>query len=409
MADYIPFVNSTPDCSILKKYYQDAQAVRVSLDNIARVKSAIPPQVPLWLDPAVDAYHLIRTGTWPKDTAKWNDWQKGTWRNWERCFKSIVHYEVLLKEKPWVKKHHDETDSFVTALLNKCLEYRPKWISVPQLPLSKGVTQTNRRLAEATGQWKNEISDDTELILPLIIIDSHVLSTPSSRNAVAKTTVESFRNAQAEGVWVVDTCLSDQQRNKRFPERYENLIEFHSILREQLPKGAVIVAGPYWGANILLWAKGLCTSPAISLGTAYTYYISCGRPFPGSIRLAIPPIRRWVLQKQELTSWLNEAMDKLSPVDTAHKELLELRNNMAALHDRKSATDQVSRFYRTWLDRIHTVAHEGRALALYQDLSSAYVTGKQIPPLPKEVLSTNAPAIIRRPEAVAKQLMLYCL
>jgi len=409
MADYIPFVNSSSGCSILDKHYQDAHIVRVSLDKIKRIQADIPSRIPLWLDPAVDAYHHLRTGTWPSDKARWNEWQKGTRKNWERCFKPIAHHEVLLQEKPWVKQHRDKVDHFVAALLKNCLGFRPKWITAPQLPLSKGVGRTNNCLVQATGRWKENSAANVKLVLPVIISDSNVLNTKSSRDKVATETGKRLRKARAEVLWVVDTSLADHHRNAQFPKRYRNLIEFHSLLNEYLPTGTTTVGGPYWGINLVLWARKLCTFPAVSLGTTYTYHYSCGQPRPGNIRLAIPPIRRWVIQKNELKDWLEKAMGRLSPSDPAYRELSELRNNIVAFRDRRGAVTQVAKFYNEWLRRIQGVAPEGRSLALYQDLSSAYVIGRQLPPLPKEVLSTSAPMEIREAGKVAEQLMLYCL
>jgi hypothetical protein len=207
---------------------------------------------------------------------------------------------------------------------------------------------------------------------------------------------------------VVDTSLSDQNRNEEFSSRYDTLTEFHAALKKCLP-GAIVVAGPYWGINLVLWARGLCSLPAISLGTPYTYYISCGQARRGSIRLAIPPIRRRVVATEDLRSWLEEALKRLVPGDSVYAEIEQVRKGFAVLSSNKDAAAvQTAKFYREWFHRIQAVVPQGRALALYQDLSSAFIVGRQLPSLPKSSLP-DAPAKVLKAEKVAEQLMLRCL
>jgi hypothetical protein len=408
MADYIPFVNSRNDCAILNQHYRDAEVVRISIESASELRQRIPSQAQLWVDPAVDGYHHVRSSNWPQERAQWNDWQEATWGNWEKCFKSMPNYELLREDKPWLKRHKDQLDAFVNALLDKCLEFSPAWISIPQLPMTRGTAQINKCLAEATGAWRSTKPTNVKLILPVIITGQSTLRAKPSRDSVLAAATDYFRNASGDGIWVVDTSLSDQTRNEEFSSRYDTLIEFHTALKRCLP-GAIIVAGPYWGINLVLWTRGLCSFPAISLGTAYTYYISCGQPRRGNIRLAIPPIRRRAVASNDLRDWLEEVLKRLVPSDSVYAEIEQLKKGFTILSsNRDAAAVQVAKFYREWFHRIQAVAPQGRALALYQDLSSAFIIGRQLPSLPKSSLP-DAPAKVLKAEKVAEQLMLRCL
>jgi hypothetical protein len=65
---------------------------------------------------------------------------------------------------------------------------------------------------------------------------------------------------------------------------------------------------------------------------------------------------------------------------------------------------QVAGFYREWLKELAVIPTSGRALALFQHFSSAYVIGKMmVEPLPPTEKTARAPG------RVAEQLMLSCL
>ena len=117
-----------------------------------------------------------------------------------------------------------------------------------------------------------------------------------------------YEIANADGIWIADTTLSNQYRNDQYLNRYTKLIEFHEKIKESFSK-AIKIVGPYWGLNLVLWVRGLCDYPAISLGTPYVYYVSCGTARSGNIRLAIPPIKRWVVASKELHTWLKEVFE----------------------------------------------------------------------------------------------------
>lgn len=428
MGDYVPFINSEADCRVLKQHFGDARACRISLSAADRLRSYIPAEVPLWIDPGTDAYHHFwgDGSKWPLDIssespsqiqAKWprdtegkreDEWKFKLWRKWEGQFNSFHAYRLLADEGCGAKKHADDLDRFVAEVLDACLKIRPKWISIPQLPVGKRRSKVNRRLSEATGSWRIHRAADAQLILPLIITTASTLARKPSRDRVLDQAVECYKVAEANGIWVVDTSLSDRNRSESFSSRYEKLIEFHETLRRRLGKRAIVIAGPYWGINLVLWARGLSDYPATSLGTTYTYHISCGQPKQGNVRLAIPPLRRWAVVNTDLFDWINGVLEKLSPADSVYNEFLELRQKFKVLKTRDAAANQVARFFSEWFHSIETISPEGRSLALYQELSSAYVLGRQLDPLPKTVVPQGSVKILEAGK-VAEQLMLHCL
>jgi len=393
-----------------------------------KLQSCIPAGIPLWIDPEIDAYHHFwNTGTsWPFNVysesptairAKWprddrdkpvSDWKFKLWDRWEKRFNRFHGYRLLTKEKCWQKKYEEDLDIFVAEVLDACIESHPAWVSLPQLPVGKGRSRVNRRLSEAAGIWKKGRPADVRLILPLIVTTASVLGSKPSRDNTLKAAMECYGLARAEGIWVVDTSLTDQSRSERYPVRYEKLIEFHEGLRKALPRQAIVIGGPYWGINLVLWARRLCDFPATSLGTTYTYHIPCGQPTQGNVRLSIPPLRRWVLANTDLAGWLDDVLRRLDPADSVYSELAELRRNFETLMGKDAAAEQVARFFKRWFSTIESVSPEGRSLALYQDLSSAFVLGRQLPPLPKAALP-QAPAKVLEAGKVAEQLMLHCL
>ncbi len=428
MVDCIPFVNSHDDCKILSKYYADARACRLPLNSMAKLKSEIPSSLALWIDPGVDAYHHMWTANpWPvhirsesaKDVAKmWPRDEKGDereawkfrlWSRWESQFKYFHGYQLLLDEKCWQKKHESDLNMFVAEVLDACLAFKPVWVTVPQLPIGKGRGKINKSLAQAASTWRRQKHEDVRLILPVIITAVSTLGSKPARDKTLQLARDCYGIAASDGIWVVDNTLNDQARNEKFLARYEMLIDFHEALRRCLPRTMIAIAGPYWGINLVLWARGLCDFPAVSLGTTYTYHVSCGQTVQGTPRLAIPPLRRWVMTNEQLLEWLGTALSKLNPSDSAYEDLAELRRNFSTLSHKAAAADQVARFYRKWLAKIQAIEPEGRALGLYQDLSSAFVLGRKLPSLPKTTLPTGAPAKVLRAGKVAEQLMLHCL
>ncbi len=399
MSEYIPFVNTEKDCDIFKKYYNEPHVVRVSLESISKIKRKLPQSAPLWLDPAIDGceHHLKKA----------DEPLPGYLRQFE---KSEIFSNISDIRKP----DRQKVKLFVESILDKCNEFKPEWISVPQLPVADNSrNKFNSLLSEATYNWKLQNQFKGKFILPLIFTNQYQLDKKTSWRPQVDRVIKLYENYRADGIWVVDSSLSDQMGTGTFRNRFPKLLELHEYLRQSLKK-AVIIAGPYWGLNLILWAKGLCDYPAISLGTAYQYHIS-GAPFRrrGKSRIAVPPLKRWVVISPDIRDWLATSLKKLDSKDAAFESIASIKSELQVelkkiqfnydLMDDETNREQVAVFYKKWIDKIDATPKLGRSLTLYQDFSSAFVLGKQLPTLPP---SGN---YARRPEKVAELFMLNCL
>lgn len=390
MASYIPFLNSLSDCDRLKRFYADSDMIRVSLESIKTLRSNLPKKPSLWIDPAVDGYHQLLTNM----------------RDWEDL-EYIHDFEEnqLLADKDFVKKPDSgKLSIFVKDILGKCLEFKPEWITVPQLPIVNDTSrnQINRELSKAASAWREDSGFEGKFILPMIFTHRDQLKGKTEWAKKMKLAKACSDGSEADFIWAVDSSLSDQKGTGTFEKRFQSLIKFHEDLRRTFQEKEII-AGPYWGMNFILWARGLCDYPVICLGTAYQYYVSGGFRQRRLNHIAIPPLRRWAVMSPDLKKWLDDALDRLSPTDQAHKKLLDLKKSYDYLSDENLAARQVAEFYKQWFDMLQAVQPAGRALALYQDLSSAYVLGKQLGNLPRREAAGRAP------EKVAQQFMLNCL
>jgi hypothetical protein len=200
----------------------------------------------------------------------------------------------------------------------------------------------------------------------------------------------------------VDATLNDQDGAGTLDARLRALIELHQELAACLPGNPSIVAGPYWGINLVLWARGIVRYPAVTLGNRYRYHLSGGRTQKPNTRVALDAIKRLVVAKPEIAGWLAESAKKIPVSDPACIEFLTLSEKFNSLWQTADNREQICKVYRKWLDSVAAAPMAGRALTLYQQLSSAYVLGKTLADLPEEGPS-------RRSERVAHQLMLLCL
>jgi hypothetical protein len=429
MADYIPFVNNEGDATPARKYFADSHCVRVLLESIERIVPALPDEMPLWVDATVDAYDCILSTAcpmdigneppeavetqWPLDEEgiKQDEWKYEMWRRWYSLFGRFTGYRILTDPKYWVKEYRDELNAFVAECLDACVEYRPIWITVPQLPIPPGGSRNkiNRMLAEAAGRWKSRTRPDAKLILPVVFTSSAILRRKPQRDDKLETALQCYSLALADGMWVVDMTLSDQNLSDNFLDRYSSLLAFHYGLRERLGSDAPVVAGPYWGMNLVLWVRRLCRHPALGIGTSYTYYTPMSPIQKGRPKLAIPPLRRIAVASPELQAWLEEVLADLSPDDSMYPSLKGLHDQLPLLANKDVAKDQLASSYKDWIDSITATVPNERALRLYEDLSRAYVLGRRLPRMPKGVLSGDGSAGVREPGKVAEQLMLMSL
>lgn len=398
MASFIPFVNTQEDCRILNSKsfgYKDAPYLRVSLETIANISKNLP-EIPLWVDSGVDGYeHYL----------------KGNQHGFPSYLDDIAKAHILADSGFVRKPKASAVELFVNGVLDKCNELEPTWITVPQLPIvdSNDRNKINALLATATRKWKTRSRFKGSFILPVVFTHQDQLHGKTKWRPRIDNAINCYKESDAKRLWVVDSSLSDQLGTKNFRDRFAWLIELHQYVKHEL-SAARVVSGPYWGLNLVLWAKGLCEYPGICLGTAYQYYLTDGFKKKGKSRIAIPPLLRTVVVSTDLAEWFEKALASLSSEDNAYKELNNAFKELKKLRDQYStllssgiSRNLTAKFYSDWLNRIEKASESARSLALYQDFSSAYVLGKQLPSLPR------SGAAARRPERVAEYFMLNCL
>ncbi len=392
MADHIPFVNGKTDCELVSRFYSDSAIARVPLEKAGKLIRELPDGMPIWLDPGVDGFNK------PYEEARSVGWKEHV-----RQFTGFIKIgDPEFQKRPDV----GTVDSFVSAILSECASYSPKAITVPQLPHADDASRNkiNRALATATAKWRSEKGFGGRLILPAILTGQRQLNKKTERNKKRDAIMKCYRQSEAQGLWAVDASLKDQDGSETFRNvRFPGLVAFHEEIAEALPEGSTPIAGPYWGMNLVLWAKGLCRYPAIGLGGSYQYHIPGGQQRRAVVRLAIPPLRRWARTGAQFRTWLDKAIARIPKEDAARGELVGIRDNFSTLDNDKASRRQIAKFYKDWFDKIEASSSVERALTLYQMLSAAYILGKKLPSLP--AIEKTA----RHPERVAEYLMLNCL
>ena len=259
-------------------------------------------------------------------------------------------------------------------------------------------------MAIKAAEWKSQRQFNGNLIFPLVFTHQNQTKGKTEWTKTLTNAQKWYNLSGANGLWTVDSSLNDEDCSKGIANRLKQLIDFSVALNETFPTTPIKVTGPYWGFNLVLWARGLFNHPAISLGSAYQYYLSGGFIKQGKARIALTPLRRRAIADPGLKGWLESSLTKISQNDQAYKELLSLIKDYELISLEYSSKEQVAKFYREWINKIESIPIEGRALYLYQDFSSAYILGKQIDQnLPDSEKSA------RLPEKIAQQLMLTCL
>src|SRR5207244_2236173 len=110
-----------------------------------------------------------------------------------------------------------------------------------------------------------------------IFTNQKQINLKTERTKKLSSVLTCYNAAIADGIWIVDHTLSDQDASDTLNKRFPALINLHEELNKELPDDAITIAGPYWGMNLVMWVRGLVRFAAIGLGTAYKYNI------PGSI------------------------------------------------------------------------------------------------------------------------------
>jgi hypothetical protein len=260
----------------------------------------------------------------------------------------------------------------------------------------------NRLLAEATGIWRTKSAFGGKLILPLILTNQKQANGKVARNPKVQVAVRCHQDARADGVWIVDKSLTDDSGSGTLQStRFPGMIALHQEINDAIPS-KIRIGGPYWGLNLVLWARGLVDHPAIGIGSGYQYFLAGGFANPPAARVALAPLRRRVNNVAGLRGWLDSALGRLGQAHPAHADLHDIRSRLTVLSQQSDAREQVATFYKRWFDLVAAVPTAGRAMALFQDLAVAYALGKSLPALHWEGTS-------RRPEIVVEPLMLSCL
>src|ERR1017187_1622489 len=232
MADHIPFVYNEKDCQLVERFYRDCAILRLSLDSIDKTLGAIPKGPGIWLDPAIDGLHDLPKAQDP----------------WKSFVKSFVDADAIGDPDFQEKPEKVRVKRFVAAVLNECLKKvnTARWLSVPQLPVVNGPSRNkiNRQLAEGTREWKQESKFRAKLILPVILRHQEQVKLKTRRRPHVALASKCYKDADADGVWIVESSLSDQDGSKTFEQpRFPGLLSFHDELSELLPKDSITVAG----------------------------------------------------------------------------------------------------------------------------------------------------------------------
>jgi hypothetical protein len=223
----------------------------------------------------------------------------------------------------------------------------------------------------------------------------------TQRNPQVKQAGRCYPESQADGFWAVDKSLDDESGSKTLRNtRVPAIVSLHQELADEIPS-KIKIAGPYWGTNLLLWARGLVDFPAIGVGNAYHYFLAGGHANKPATCLAIPALRRRV-GIARLEKWLDSAVKILGSSHPSGQALEQMRKQLNLLSLPDQARDQVARFYKSWFDLLAATPRAGRPMALFQDLSAAFAVGRSLPEFEDE-------GTARRPESVVEPLMLNCL
>jgi hypothetical protein len=392
MSYHIPFVNFSGDWRVARTMYPSAALYRIALQSPAKTPS-IPSGVKLWVDAGTDALD-----NWPFENNE----------NYRTYFRRFSNTDRIANAAFQARPDKNIVTSFVDSILSAVLERMPspEWVSIPQMSYVDGVERNriNKMLADSTQRWKAKANYRGKLILPIILTNQRQLNKKTERNSKIALAAACLDTSGADGVWVVDSSLNDQDAKENFESvRFPGVIRFHQELNAALPQGKISVAGPYWGLNLILWGRGIASFAAIGVGKTSRYRVPGGMLKQGVTRIAIPPLRRLVTWKPELKSWLSSAQQTLARNDPSFAEFSSLIKQSQLLRDEETARLQIGKFYGEWLKRLEVTVPQSRSLALYQDFSNAYVLGKSLPDIPSE----TGPA--RSPSRIAEQFMGNCL
>lgn len=391
MTSCVPFVFNAQEYEDCAVYYPESPFIHIPLFNIDKVIGRHKTtQNKLWVDTGIYFCHYGSKGMeldvkFPKFLKRFDV---------NQCL-----FDIQFIKNP----DKNILQKITYKLLDECQFYNPKWISIPQLPIVDGAERNkiNKLFASQSHDWKVKRKSDAQLIVPILFTSSRQYKGKAKWKAKLATVVTAYNEARANGVWVVDTSLDDQSGSEPNQKRFHEFDEFHAELRG-LFESSTIIAGPYWGLNIVLWAKGRCNCPAVAMRPSPKYYIPGLRiTQQASNRIAIASLRRLAVTSREVHGWLQKSLQVIPKENKYYKQIDDLVKNYSLLMEPKAARKQVLQFYSDWLNELESVDAEGRSIALYQDFSAAFVAEKKIfPKMPPEMKKT---------QSTSKQYMLLCI
>ncbi len=399
MADHIPFVYSKTGAKLAQKFYSDSAYVRVPLHSYHTLKTLLSESQHIWIDPEIDGIHNHELAP-PSSTNNPTNEYTNKWLEYTSQVQNFNAVRQNLK-----KPTSSAVEIFIFDILDRCNAFSPECISVPQLPVTNNSDRNkiNKCMAIATGLWKSSRSYTGKLIFPLILTNQSQSNLKSSRNPKIHEAVKNYTDSAATGLWVVDSSLDDDTGSKTLQDtRFPSIIHLHEELNAKI-NSTLRIAGPYWGLNLVLWARGLTDYPAVGVGSTYKYFIP-GVNFPHSAAAKIPisPLRCHVPVTPQLWQWIEEAINNLGKSSPHSHKLDALLKNKVVLNDPERARSEVARFYKFWFDIIQKHPKEGRSIALFHDFSEAYTIGKILPNLPNG-------SVTRKASSIVEPFMLHCL
>jgi hypothetical protein len=394
VADHIPFISSSAALGLAEEFYADSAYFRVPVEHLSKAKES-EVRGRIWVDPGVDGLHDLESRR-PNADRPASAWYSRI----SRCegFEEVADPDF--QDKPDASVVED----FVAALMEQCAREKPALITVPQLPIATDSSRNkiNRALAKATGQWRSASRFQGKLILPLVFTAQE--QTTKGRTPRVELAKRSFAESDASGFWAVDMTLDDESGSDTLrTTRLPGLLAMHDELAEAIDT-ELKIGGPYWGANLALWARRLIDYPAVGIGSGFQYFLPGGIAKKPSARVPLSPLRRRARSSIELRQWVDDALAAIPKTERAAVTLASLRKHFTIDPDRGRRL--VAMFYKRWFDTLASHPPAGRSMALYQDLSAAYALGKTLlKDLPLPAVEKSA----KRPEAVAAQLMMSCL
>lgn len=386
----IPFVNTLADAKIAAQYYKDCAIVRLNLHSFDDLNARLPSACARWVDAGADGLSQTHLS---------DDHFEGFMAQFEGSDQISV-----AQTQP--KAQDSTVTNFVNSILNACEAKDPSWISVPQLPYTNDSSRNkiNKRLAAISKEWRTKTGSTARFILPVILTHQQQITTKTHRNPKVRLAADCYELAGADGYWVVDRTVQDFDGAPALEKRVSGLMSWQKELIHRIDRRVrVRVVGPYWGIGLVLWARGLADYLGVGLGSAYTYYLPGSHKSQAKKRVSLPGVYRLATINVGLIEWMKHAIVEM-PNDSTRAEFTSTmeRASSSYLVDDLKRKQQIAKFHRGWYDVIAQSPLSGRPLALYQCMSSAYVLGKALDRLPD---SEN----VRKPESVAKLLMMHCL